>query len=152
MKAFRWRLTVCLLPLLLSAAVVGLAFKSYLAGKGGFKLGVDLVGGTILVYEVDLDKLPGGKLPPNWDPQELARRLKNRIDPTDLYNITVRVANNTRFEIILPTGGQYQIAAQEKQWEDLLSAAEKEYKYEFYKVPVGQKTELLADINAQHPE
>jgi SecD/SecF fusion protein len=152
MKAFRWRLTICLIPLLLSAAVVGVAFKSYLAGQGGFKLGVDLVGGTILVYEVDLDKLPDGKLPRDWDPQGLARRLKSRIDPTDLYNITVRVANNTRFEIILPTGGQFQIEAQEKQWEQLLKSVEDTYKFQFYKVPVGQKTELLADISAQYPD
>jgi SecD/SecF fusion protein len=151
MKAFRWRLTICLAPLLIAAAVVGLAFKSYLAGQGGFKLGVDLVGGTILVYEVDLDKLPGGKLPPDWNPQELARRLKNRIDPTDLYNITVRVANNTRFEIILPTGGQYQIAAQEQQWKNLLNEVEIDYPAHAYEAPVGQKTELLADINAQYP-
>jgi SecD/SecF fusion protein len=152
MKAFRWRLTICLVPLLIAAAVVGLAFKSYLAGQGGFKLGVDLVGGTILVYEVDLDKLPGGKLPPDWNPQELARRLKNRIDPTDLYNITVRVANNTRFEIILPTGGQYQIAAQEQQWKNLLKDVEVDYPAHAYEAPPGQKTELLADINAQYPD
>jgi SecD/SecF fusion protein len=151
MKAFRWRLTICLVPLLLSAAIVGLAFRSYFAGQGGFKLGVDLVGGTILVYEVDLDKLPGGKLPDRWDPQELARRLKNRIDPTDLYNITVRVANNTRFEIILPTGGQRQIEAQEQQWRKLLNDVELNYPVEAYKVPPGQKEELLADINAQTP-
>jgi SecD/SecF fusion protein len=151
MKAFRWRLTICLVPLLISAAVVGVAFKNYRAGEGGFKLGVDLVGGTILVYEVDLDKLPNGKLPERWDPHELARRLKNRIDPTDLYNITVRVANNTRFEIILPTGGQYQIDAQQRHWQNLLRDVEGEFPVKEYKTAVGQKTELLADIDAQRP-
>ncbi len=152
MKAFRWRLTICLVPLILSALVVGLAFRSYLQGKGGFKLGVDLVGGTILVYEVDQDKLPGGKLPADWNPQELARRLKSRIDPADLYNITVRVANNTRFEIILPTGGQYQVAAQQQQWDKVLKEIEEKFPVKTYKVPPGQKTQLLADINAQYPD
>ena len=36
--------------------VVAYAFRSYAQGEGGFKLGVDLAGGTDLIYEIDLDK------------------------------------------------------------------------------------------------
>src|SRR3954451_17268812 len=137
MRSFFWRLTFCTVPLVLAALVVGLAFRNYYAGRGGFKLGVDLVGGTILIYEVDLNKLPEGKLPGDWNPQELARRLKARIDPNDLYNITIRAMSSTRFEIILPTGGQPQIRAEEEAWRALLDLVEQKYPFEAYKVPPG---------------
>src|SRR5216110_2105572 len=48
-----WKAVICLTPVLLSGIIVGQATARYYAGEGGFKLGVDLVGGTILVYEVD---------------------------------------------------------------------------------------------------
>ena len=122
MKAFRWRLTICLVPLLLSAAVVGLAFRSYLAGQGGFKLGVDLVGGTILVYEVDADKMTDEKkaeFQKIGGADKLAAQLKHRIDPTDLYNVTIRPVSQTRVEIILPTGGLHQQQVEDQRWHPL---------------------------------
>ena len=70
MNKFFWRITICVAPLLISAWIVGNAFYNYLHGKGGFKLGVDLAGGTILIYEVDVDKFPDQKLPADWNPQE----------------------------------------------------------------------------------
>ncbi len=155
MRKFTSRIVICLVPLLIAGWIVGWSFWDYVHGKGGFKLGVDLVGGTILIYEVDLDKLPNGKLPVDWNPQEVARRLKSRIDPGDLYNITIRVASNTRFEIILPTGGYYQREAQEKAWKKVIEGVEEfnkgEYKMARYVVPVGRTIELLAAINAQYP-
>lgn len=153
MNRFFWKITICLVPLLLSALVVGNAFRNYYQGKGGFKLGVDLVGGTILIYEVDIDKFPDGKLPPDWNPQELARRLKSRIDPGDLFNITVRVASNTRFEIILPTGGSHQMDALERAWQDLLEEVEKAYPLEKprYSVKVGDVEELVRKVTTSTP-
>ena len=74
--------------------------------KAGLRpLGVDLVGGTILVYEVD-DTKPRD----NTKAEDLAAALKRRIDPADLYNITIRPVptNPPRVEIILPTGGSHQ--------------------------------------------
>ncbi len=132
MKSMFWKITFCLFPLLLAALIVGNAFWEYYEGKGGFKLGVDLVGGTILIYEVDLDKVEDenhvrGKLPSTWEPQKLADQLKKRIDPNDLYNVTVRVAGKTRFEIILPTGGFHQIRSEEEAWQKLLKQVEEKY-------------------------
>src|SRR4051812_30776036 len=98
-QSFFWKIVICVVPVLLSAAVVAVAFNKYEKGEGGFKLGVDLVGGTILVYEVDESK----KLPDNYKPEELAASLKRRIDPTDLYNVTIRPVGDKRVEIILPT-------------------------------------------------
>jgi SecD/SecF fusion protein len=150
MQKFFWRITICVVPLLVSALIVGNALYNYFQGKGGFKLGVDLAGGTILIYEVDVEKFPDGKLPSNWDPKLLATRLKSRIDPGDIYNITIRVASSTRFEIILPTGGKHQVVFQEKIWRDLVSEIEKEYPIRTYVVPVGRKVELLAEVYSQY--
>src|SRR5437588_9796019 len=132
MKSFFWKITFCLVPLGLAGLVVAMAFWQYFSGTGGFKLGVDLVGGTILIYEIDMDKMVGDdntprKLPSNWKPQELANRLKTRIDPNDLYNITVRPVSDTRFEIILPTGGFYQIQLERDAWRRLLQKIEAKY-------------------------
>src|SRR5262249_26022767 len=93
-----WKVAICVLPMLLSALIVG---KAVYRGQSGFKLGVDLVGGTILVYEIDPDK----KLKEGYKPEQLAASLKRRIDPNDLYNVTIRPVSDTRIEIILPTGG-----------------------------------------------
>lgn len=120
MKPFIWRIVICLLPILLAAYAVGHAWSLYQSGEGGFKLGVDLVGGTILVYEVDLDKFPERKLPENYKPEELAAAIKRRIDPTDLYNVTIRPISSTRVEIILPTGGAHQADIEEKDWNELI--------------------------------
>src|SRR5438094_409981 len=57
MKSYFWKFVLCLLPCALAAWVSIVAIQRYQEGaSGGFKLGVDLVGGTILVYEVDLRK------------------------------------------------------------------------------------------------
>jgi SecD/SecF fusion protein len=110
---------ICLIPLLLAGWA---SWAAYL--EGGFKLGVDLVGGTILVYEVDPNRtellrgttkstddpnapsgVPKGAGLSKEEMQQLAAALKRRIDPTDLKNVTIRPVGNTRIEIILPAGG-----------------------------------------------
>src|ERR1700722_1255254 len=124
MNRFFTRIIVCLFPTLLSIGVVAWAYHEYDNGRGGFRLGVDLVGGTILVYEVDESKMPE-----NFKAEDLAAALKRRIDPADLYNITIRPVAGTppRVEIILPTGGKHQAAAEKKNWEKLLTKAFEEF-------------------------
>ncbi|HZV06176.1 MAG TPA: protein translocase subunit SecD [Gemmataceae bacterium] len=97
MKAFLSRILICVVPVVLGIAVCAWAYKD-----GKFRLGVDLVGGTILVYEVDTSKQQG-----EVNPDELAAALKRRIDPADLLNVTIRPIKTepARVEIILPTGG-----------------------------------------------
>ena len=57
MKSFFWKFVICVLPCILAAWVSADAVTKYYKGEsGGFKLGVDLVGGTILVYEIDVRK------------------------------------------------------------------------------------------------
>ena len=88
MKNFSRRIALCVVLILLTGGVVGRAGWKYARGEGGFKFGVDLVGGTILVYEVDTERLEQQpKDNPNqkpFDPAEMAAFLKRRIDPNDL--------------------------------------------------------------------
>ena len=118
MKANYTRILICLAPVLLGIAVVAWAVNQYVHGRGGFRLGVDLVGGTILVYEVDKSK----QADQDAKPEDLAAALKRRIDPADLLNVTIRpVGGETpRVEIILPTGGQRQQTAELQAWHNLI--------------------------------
>src|SRR5438477_4435503 len=125
MKPFTRRIALCLVLLLAAGWVVTRAGLMYARGEGGFKLGVDLVGGTILVYEVDAERLKqemeADKNRKPFDPAEMAAFLKRRIDPADLYNVTIRPVGATRFEIILPTGGTHQSQLEEQAWQELLA-------------------------------
>ena len=76
-------------------------------GLSGFKLGIDLSGGTILVYEVDQDasKLSQGGTASQGRAQAdtaLAESLKRRIDPADILGVVIRPLGKSRVEIILP--------------------------------------------------
>lgn len=106
-------LLICLIPCILAIVFIVRAYSS-----NGFRLGIDLAGGTILVYEVNLersqerqktqasdpDRLPGNEVRglSTEEMQRLAAAIKRRIDPNDLKNITVRPMGSTRLEIIIP--------------------------------------------------
>src|SRR5262249_35411245 len=107
MRPFLSRILICLVPCLIAALIVGVAYSNLSAeGSKGitFKPGVDLAGGTILVYEVDVDKFPDGKVPENFKIEDMVTALKRRIDPGDLKNVTIRSVGKYRVEIILPRG------------------------------------------------
>ncbi len=133
MKRFFWRIVICLAPCILAGWVTAVAVTKYINGEpGGFKFGVDLVGGTILVYEIDrtrgLEQQSQQGRDASQDTTTLAEALKRRIDPNDLYNIIIRpAAGEGRVEIILPTGGRGSSKKAEQRWQDLLDAVEKEY-------------------------
>lgn len=127
MKRFTFRILVCLIPTLLSLGVVGWAYYRYQFVDGsGFRLGVDLVGGTILVYEIDETKTKDT----TYKKDDLAVALKKRIDPADLYNITIRPVGETRVEIILPTGGRHQAEIEQQNWTNLLQETARAYPVE----------------------
>src|SRR5579863_9230356 len=60
------------------------------------KLGIDLSGGTILVYEVE--KTVGQ----NFNMDELISALKQRADPEGVKEMPIRKIGGNRIEIILP--------------------------------------------------
>src|SRR5262245_32242899 len=124
MKRFTFRILVCLIPTLISLAVVGWAYYRYAhVDGGGFRLGVDLVGGTILVYEIDETKTKDT----TYKKDELASALKKRIDPADLYNVTIRPAGESRVEIIPPTRGKHPAESEQRNWNRLLDEARKAF-------------------------
>ncbi|MBX9678065.1 MAG: protein translocase subunit SecD [Gemmataceae bacterium] len=151
MKSFFWRTVICVVPCLLAAWVVSTAVARYLAGEsGGFKLGTDLVGGTNLVYEIDKRKTaedaPEGK-EKTTDVGVLAEALKRRIDPNDLYNVTIRPAGGeNRVEIVLPTGGAYRAEKSEKTWRNVVDTVTKKYEVQGVDVPRGRTLELVDRI------
>src|SRR5262245_49308619 len=144
-----WKIVICLIPTLLSAVVVTQAYMRYQAGLGGFKLGVDLVGGTILVYEIDPDR----KMAENYKASDLAAALKRRIDPNDLYNVTIRPVGDTRVEIILPTGGAAQAQKSQALWNEVLRQVNEHYKDqldgEHVEVSRGQVNDLAEMVQSK---
>ncbi len=150
MKSYLSRILICVVPVVVAVAVCAWA---YTAGK--FRLGVDLVGGTILVYEVDKSKQGDQE----YKADELAAALKRRIDPADLYNVTIRPAGGEtpRVEIILPTGGAGQQNAEIEAWHALLNDVEakwppKEEDNPYTGVPFGQKQVLVDRISKLNPD
>lgn len=65
------------------------------------KPGIDLAGGTSLIYEIDTHGLDNAA-----ERKDLAQRmitvLRKRIDPTNIQNLVWRPQGNTRFEIQMP--------------------------------------------------
>jgi SecD/SecF fusion protein len=121
-------LLICLIPCLLAGLFAVRVDK--------YRLGIDLAGGTILVYEINLDRTKqrkeslgeqgaGGPRTPSAPNQglsseemnQLASQIKRRIDPTDIKNVTVRPLGDSRVEIILPVsgsaGGKANLSAEE---------------------------------------
>ncbi|HLJ97789.1 MAG TPA: protein translocase subunit SecD [Gemmataceae bacterium] len=157
MNRFGWKIFWCLLPVVLAAAVVARAYVQYEREGGGFKLGVDLVGGTILVYEVDESKSLQDSDKRNTR-DELAAALKRRIDPADLYNITIRPvgAEGKRVEIILPTGGLHQQQLEEADWQKLLNQVKAHWPdvdpAKLDNIPLGKIDQLIDLLRKDHPD
>src|SRR5687768_516206 len=150
MRPFFWKIVLCLFPCLLAGWVTAAATVRYYNGEaGGFKFGVDLVGGTILVYEIDMTKqLERDKANPERDTHLLAESLKRRIDPNDLFNIVIRPAGGEgRVEIILPTGGIHRTKKAEEAWNALLEKMSEKYELkETIEVGRGRIIELADKI------
>ncbi|MEW4567684.1 protein translocase subunit SecD [Tautonia sp. JC769] len=88
------------LILIALAAVSGLAIlfsqQLGLSDERPLKLGIDLSGGTILVYQVE--EQAGEQV----DLDELVAALKRRINPEGVFDITIRPVGQDRVEIIMP--------------------------------------------------
>ncbi|HKA06657.1 MAG TPA: protein translocase subunit SecD [Gemmataceae bacterium] len=105
------RTVICLIPTVIATILVVNAYLKDPDGFSGFKLGIDLRGGTILVYEVDqeLSEQTRGRDSGAGRARAdtaLADSLKRRLDPADQYGIIVRPLGESRVEILLPYGGQ----------------------------------------------
>ena len=86
--------------LALVIAIVVVAFLLVWPPQNKLKQGLDLAGGTSLIYEIDTAGLEKKEI------KGLAQRmlpiLRKRIDPTNVANIIMRPLGDTRIEIQLP--------------------------------------------------
>ncbi|MCA9078909.1 MAG: protein translocase subunit SecD [Planctomycetaceae bacterium] len=71
------------------------------------QLGIDLAGGTNLVYEVDRQQTSKDITPAVMDKMVAAVRL--RVNPTGTEEVTVRVVGNDRIEVIVPGADQEKV-------------------------------------------
>ena len=108
---------------LLIVVLVGLAALNIYPPKDRLKLGLDLAGGTSLIYEIDTQGLT------RTERKGLAQRmipiLLRRIDPTNVANIVMRPQGDTRIEIQLPVSSA-QTRKKREAYEQALEALEKE--------------------------
>jgi len=79
----------------LIAVTTALGLLALYPPREKLKLGIDLSGGTILVYEVM-------KTNSTFSMDELIAALKNRVDPSGVREIPIRKIGGNRLEIILP--------------------------------------------------
>lgn len=84
----------------LIAVIIVLAIVLLYPPQKSLKPGLDLAGGTSLIYEIDTHGIP------ERDQKGLAQNmitvLRRRIDPANIQNLVWRPHGNTRFEIQMP--------------------------------------------------
>ena len=107
MKRFGWKI-----GLIVASTLLGLAYMWPPSQK--LKLGIDLSGGTILVYEVDRENLP-----PGFNMDELITALKKRADPEGVKEIPIRKIGGNRIEIILPQASNEEVEEVKKMLTDV---------------------------------
>ncbi|MBL8821578.1 MAG: protein translocase subunit SecD [Planctomycetia bacterium] len=109
---FEWRLLLVTVPVILATWITVVAFRNYMdptAEGKRFTLGVDLAGGSILVYEVDpaFWERQSDAFKREFSAEQLASRIKTRVDPSNLLETTIRpiqgdASRPPRVEIVLP--------------------------------------------------
>jgi SecD/SecF fusion protein len=152
MRSFFWRIVFCLVPVLLAAWATWYAWA-----HDSFKKGVDLSGGTILVYEIDTRKQQARaegetRQPsnPQADTELLVEALKRRLDPTGTYNFIIRPAGaGGRVEIIIPTGGAERAQKAQDQWDRILKKMEQVWGLKDLDISVGKVQELTTRIQTE---
>lgn len=104
MADYGWKVGLILSALTISTVVVVLRFPP--------KLGVDLKGGVILVYEVNMVETMGDRAPDDTegpDMDALVQILSNRINPSGTKEIVVRRYGDAQVEIIVPDADDVEI-------------------------------------------
>src|SRR5215203_3262260 len=88
-------------PSLAAPRQVGLNPDRGFFEKTNLKPGIDIVGGTSLLYQI---KQPEGTLIPNLA-EEVMKALKRRVDPNGVLNLIWRPQGANRLEIQMPLSG-----------------------------------------------
>jgi SecD/SecF fusion protein len=107
MKPARWKII-----LIISSVALGLL--AMIPPDKKLKLGIDLAGGTILVYEVAKENIV-----PNFNMDELISALKQRADPQGVKETPIRKIGSNRIEIILPKASDEEVEEVKKMLTDV---------------------------------
>lgn len=103
MPDYGWKIGLCLFSVIAGAVTVGFGWPP--------KLGIDLRGGTILIYEIDKsqeeklladgpdDAAQGAS---GVDTDKLIAAVRRRIDPAGIKELTIRQRGPDQIEIIIP--------------------------------------------------
>src|SRR5688572_4938713 len=82
------------------AAALWSIFPAWNLKQPNLKPGIDMVGGTSLLYEIKTP--PGGYQGSKSLAEEVMESLKKRVDPQGVRNLIWRPQGNTRLEIQMP--------------------------------------------------
>src|SRR5271166_4795134 len=107
MKQSRWKIFLII-------GSVALGLLAMIPPDKKLKLGIDLAGGTILVYEVDRENLG-----PNFNMDDLISALKQRADPEGVKETPIRKIGTDRIEIILPKATEEEVEEVKKMLTDV---------------------------------
>ena len=103
--------------ILLITGSIAIAFLFFWPPNKTLRAGIDLAGGTSLIYEIDTTGLSLG------DRKDLASRmidvLRRRIDPGNIRNLIWRPQGDTRFEIQMPLASE-EVRAKRQDYENAL--------------------------------
>lgn len=91
------------------------------SAKHNLRPGIDIVGGTSLIYEIK--QPPGAGFNPNLA-QDVVRALKERIDPRGVMNLVWRPQGANRLEIQMPLSGRSGASERQKTLADAQAALE----------------------------
>lgn len=84
--------------------------------KGAIKIGIDLAGGTNLVYQVDVEKAKlEGKAVDTATLDKMVQAIGRRINPSGAEEVTVRRVGTDRIEVIIPGADQDVVRQKKKQ-------------------------------------
>jgi SecD/SecF fusion protein len=105
-----------LLAVTASTVVLVTVFRT----KGELPRGVDLAGGTILVYEIDPGKISGNENDPEQRivSEDLIEPLTRRINPSGTQEIVLRPYGDSQIEIIVPAVDENEVNRIKKKIEE----------------------------------
>jgi SecD/SecF fusion protein len=114
MENYGWKIGLILASVVFSLIVVGRTWTPVEGGGGKFdiKLGVDLKGGVILIYEVDENapQSEGGAVGDGpFSMSALVTALTKRINPSGTKEIVIRPVGDRQVEIIVPEVDQNEV-------------------------------------------
>ena len=91
MPDYGWKLAVIFLAFFASVAVLWLKWPP--------KLGIDLSGGAMMVYEIDQSKTPQGQ---KIDMGKLIEAVSRRVNPSGVKEVTLRPYGVNQVEVLIP--------------------------------------------------